>query len=100
MSRSSIALRTGKLFERIFARPDRQIRDQLPIDLLAAGRLSTLLGMNDCQRQAGISLLLADRRLNLKSLVSDVYSGIGQFSPGVADSDATGRSHLRVPHRS
>jgi hypothetical protein len=45
---------------RVFARLDRQVGEELPFDFLPILRRLLFLGMDDCQSQSWVSLLLAN----------------------------------------
>src|ERR1700731_5448321 len=60
-----------ELLNGVRAGTDRQIGDQLPIDLLSVRRRAALLGIDHRQSQRGIALLLPDRRLDAKPSIPE-----------------------------
>ena len=51
-----------ELLDGVFARLDRQVGEELPFDFLPILRRLLFLGMDDCQSQSWVSLLLANGR--------------------------------------
>lgn len=58
------------------ARTNRQVGDQLPIDLLSAFRRPALFGMDHRQGQSGIALLLSDWRQDAGLAIPDLKNGL------------------------
>ena len=55
----------------VFARLDRQVGEGLPIHFLPILRRLLFLGMDDCQSQSWVSLLLANGRKDPNPAISD-----------------------------
>src|SRR5437773_5556905 len=64
-----------QLLDRILKRPNRQVRNELPVDSLSIFRLALLIGMNHRHLQGRVMLLLPDRRQELNPFVFDLKDG-------------------------
>ena len=76
------------LLDGIATGPDREIGDQLPLDLLATFRSAAFGGMNDCQVQGRVALLFSDRRQDTYFPVSCLEDGSVQIAIAVSELDA------------
>src|SRR5882724_4134916 len=75
------------LLDGIAARPDREVGDQFPLDLLAVLRRVALGGVNDRQDQGRVAFLFSDWRQNTYFPVSDLESSSVQMAVAVSDID-------------
>ncbi|MET4236487.1 hypothetical protein ACVWXN_005936 [Bradyrhizobium sp. i1.4.4] len=77
-----------ELLNGVGAGTDRQVGDQLPIDLLSVFRRPALFGMDHRQGQSGIALLLSDRWQDTYLAIPDLKNGLVGIAGGVSDFDA------------
>src|SRR6266403_1526951 len=77
-----------EFFNGFVARLNRQIGDQLPVDLLSVLRCPAFLSMDHGQRQCRISLLFSDWRQDAYLAVPDLENGLVWITVAVPDLDA------------
>ena len=83
-----------ELLDGVFARLDRQVGEELPFDFLPILRRLLFLGMDDCQSQSWVSLLLANGRKDPNPAISDFENGLFQITFVVSHLDARQRVTL------
>jgi len=77
-----------ELLNGVGAGTNRQVGDQLPIDLLSVFRRPALFGMDHRQGQSGIALLLSDRRQDANLAIPDLKNGLVGIAVAVSKFDA------------
>jgi hypothetical protein len=77
-----------ELLNGLGAGANRQIGDQLPIDLLSVFRGPALFGMDHRQGQRGIAILLSDRQQDANLAISDLKNGLVGIALAVSAFDA------------
>lgn len=77
---------------------NRQVRDELPLQRSAADWRSTLLRVQNRQRQRPIQLLLANGCKHLDASVPDLQGGIARLTPFVAELHAMQALHANLCH--
>src|SRR5258708_18635880 len=77
-----------EFFNGFVARLNRQIGDQLPVDLLSVLRCPAFLSMDHGQRQCRISLMFSDWRQDAYLAVPDLENGLVWIILSVPDLDA------------